>query len=249
MSNTDPCFDCGGKLFHCSFIFPETAKYLEMFLDFGTEKESVCDISVTQNFMQENRWLVNEDETSEPYLEFQALMLATGNALLEHQRALFHGVAFCWKECAWILTAPSGTGKTTQLRHWRKLLKKEVRVINGDKPLLECREDGSVWVHSSPWRGKEKLSLRGLNAPLGGIILLEQGKENRISRILPGEAVVPLFVEFVSLPENTGQILGQAQVLRQMLDAVPVWKLVNVGDEDSALLTQQTILRYLEGMA
>ena len=119
-------------------------------------------------------------------------------------------------------------------------------MINGDKPLFECRDDSSVWVHSSPWRGKEKLGRPDMHAPLGGILLLEQGDHNEIRRLTPEEAVLPLFVEFVSYPECEDQIRGQAQILRQVLDTVPVWKLVNLGDEASARLTQQTLENYLE---
>lgn len=119
-------------------------------------------------------------------------------------------------------------------------------MVNGDKPLLECRDDGVVWVHSSPWRGKEKFGDPDLHAPLGGIILLEQGDRNEISMLTQAEAVLPLFTEFVSYPENGEQIEGQVRILRQMLDAVPVWKLINLGDSASALLTRQELEQYLE---
>ena len=189
---------------------------------------------------------MDENAQPSPFLEFQCLMLKTGNEILTHNHALFHGAALMWKGKAWVFTAPSGTGKTTQLRHWRRILKRDVRIINGDKPLLECKEDGNVIVHSSPWRGKEKFGIKGLNAPLGGIILLEQGKENCIERMEPKDAVRPLFIEFISFPENEAQIRSQAEILDQILDHVPVWKLVNLGDPVSAELTLETIRRYRE---
>ena len=85
-----------------------------------------------------------------------------------------------------------------------------------------------------------------MNAPLGGIILLEQGKENCIERMEPKDAVRPLFIEFISFPENEAQIRSQAEILDQILDHVPVWKLVNLGDPVSAELTLETIRRYRE---
>ena len=45
--------------------------------------------------------------------------------------------------------------------------------------------------------------------------------------------------------DTTEQIEGQAEILNQMLDAVPVWKLTNLGDEASAILTQNIIKKYL----
>ena len=248
------CFmNCGDILIHYSLIDPKTRRFFDKYLSEdaellsdGTALSPDCEIRITPAFIEENRWLVNADEQDLSFREFQSLMLATGNELLYHHRALFHGAALLWKGRAWILTAPSGTGKTTQLRHWKRLLKREAKVINGDKPLLVCREDGTVWVYSSPWRGKERYGIPGLRAPLGGILLLKQGEENHIRRIDPGEAVLPLFTEFVSFPEDTGQIQCQAQILEQVLGTIPVWELTNLGDEKSAQITLETLQHFLE---
>lgn len=246
MNNNQYSLAFGGFSLRYFFIFSETARYFDGYLSECAEDSSQRCIRVTREFMEECRWLVSEDEESLPFLEFQTLMLATGNTLPASGRALFHAAALLWKGKAWLISAPSGTGKTTQLRHWRDLLKREVKIINGDKPFLECRNDGSVWIYSSPWRGKEKFGVRGQNAPLGGIILLKQGKENHMERIDPGEAVMPLFRAFISCPETTEQIRCQARILDHMLDAVPVWRLTNLGDTSSALLTHETLNRYLE---
>ena len=238
--------NCGSFTICYSFVYPETVCFFGRYIteyDGVSPEYSIC---VTPEYIEENHWLVDDGEKSHSFLEFQSLMLATGNELLLHNRALFHGAAILWKEKVWIFTAPSGTGKTTQVRHWKKLVKSTAKIINGDKPFLECRDDGFVWVHSSPWRGKEKYGRPGLSAPLGGIILLEQGNENQIMKMAPEEAVIPLFIEFVSYPENTEQIKHQADILDHVLSNVPVWKLVNLGDEDSAELTIETLNEYLE---
>lgn len=239
-------FSNNGVLLRYSFVYAHTHNYFGNYIKEHSDECPCCDIKVTPEYMRKNRWLVNKDEDSDAFLEFQSLMLATGNELLIHKRALFHGVAVLWRGYAWLITAPSGTGKTTQLRHWRNILGNNVKVINGDKPLIECREDGSVWVHSSPWRGKERYGIPGISAPLGGIILLKQDNRNQIHKLKPYEAVMPLFVEFVSFPENTEQIICQAQVLSQMLDAVPVWELKNLGNEASAILTHEAIEDFLK---
>ncbi len=236
--------DCGNLVIRYKFLYPETHRYFGNYLK-ETSDFLLPDICLSPEYLEENRWLVDQNEESSDFLEFQSLMIATGNFLLEYNRALFHGVALLWKERAWIITAPSGIGKTTQLKLWKKILKRDIKIINGDKPILECRNDETMWVYSSPWRGKEKYGLRDLCAPLGGIILLEQSKENQIVRITPKEAVLPLFVEFVSYPENTNQIRHQGFILNQIVNSIPIWKLTNVGDENSANLTLSTIENYL----
>lgn len=246
MSQMKSYLSCGGVNIQYSFLYPETVALFGRYLEKDTNIPADIKIQITHKYIEESKWLVDKNETSMAFREFQCLMLKTGNEILTHNHALFHGAALMWKEKAWIFTAPSGTGKTTQLRHWRRTLKKDVRIINGDKPLLECKEDGNVIVHSSPWRGKEKFGIKGLNAPLGGIILLEQGKENHIERMDPKDAVRPLFIEFISFPENEAQIRAQAVILDQILNQVPVWKLVNLGDNASAELTIETIRTYTE---
>ena len=226
------------------FRLPETAKYYSRFL--LQEDCPEYDIAITEEDIDTYPEQC-ADGVLHPYDEHYMLIARASQFLLKRHRVLIHGVAFVWKGKAWLITAPSGTGKTTQLRHWCTCFSEEVQVLNGDKPLLECREDGSVWVHSSPWRGKEKLGMPDLHAPLAGIILLERGNHNEMVRLTREEAVLPLFIEFVAYPENEEQIRGQEQILRQILDAVPVWKLINLGDEESAKLTQKTLQSWLEG--
>ncbi len=236
--------DLGGHEVRYRFQNPDT--YI-IFGRYIRESEiNTADIKLTKEYMEECRWLVTED-TADDYLEFQSLMVATANYLLSVNRALFHGVSFLWKGKAWIITAPSGTGKTTQFRHWRSLLKKDIQIISGDKSVITCSEDGKVTVASSPWRGKERMGVPAKSGELGGIILLEQGDRNKITRIAGKKAVYPLFIEFISIPDHTEQIKKQGEILANMLENTPVWKLVNKGDICSALLTQRTITDYLEG--
>lgn len=185
------------------------------------------------------------ERVSDPYLEFFASMVETGNYLLKYHHALFHSVSFIWNGLAWLITAPSGTGKTTQLKHWGKMFGKEIRVINGDKSVLECRTDGSVYVSSSPWTGKEGIGFNNRSAKLGGIILLEQSDHNEIYLMNSHEAVIPLFYEFISYPEHAEQLRMQAEMLDQILNAAPVWKLLNIGNRDSVLLTKKELERFL----
>lgn len=237
--------ECGTMQFSYRFLYPDTLRFFVPYMK-ETDEEGIPDFHLNNSYLEECRWLIDENEESLSFLEYQSLMIATGNELLKHDRCLFHSAALLWKEKAWLLCAPSGTGKTTQLRHWKTLLKKDVKVINGDKPLLECKEDGSVWVYSSPWKGKERYGIKGLKAPLGGIIYLKQDEDNHIQKMTIQETVKPLFSSFISYPETEEEILHQAEILKKILSAVPVWKLYNKGDLSSAKLTIDMLERYME---
>lgn len=55
-------------------------------------------------------------------------------ALLPHGRAIIHAVCFVWCGKAWLICAPSGVGKTTHYKQWKRLFPNEVEMLNGDKP-------------------------------------------------------------------------------------------------------------------
>ncbi len=234
--------ELGGHTVRYSFLFPGTYK---LFGNYICECDGPCDIRMTHELLEECRWIVSEDAPDE-YLEFHSLMLVTAKYLLSVDRAIIHGVSFIWKEKAWIITAPSGTGKTTQFRNWHSLLGREVKIINGDKSVISFNDDGRIFVSSSPWRGKERYGHPGLSAELGGIILLEKGDHNEIHQLTAKEAVRPLFVEFISIPDTPEQIRKLGGMLERILDRIPVWKLTNLGDPDSAKLTRDTLSAYLE---
>ena len=231
-----------GVLINISAHFSETEYY---FKSFKSEIGIVSDsISVSEKLFAK---LKEENNLSDIQAgdEYHLLHLATSNALLAYNRCVFHGTAFFWHEKAWIFTAPSGIGKTTQFRLWKKLYRDEVKIINGDKPILEFREDHTIIVHPSPWMGKERWGSM-LKAPLGGIIYLEQGKENKIERMVPHDAVIPLYKQFLFLPEKEEHIHAVCSMEDTLLRNIPVWKLINKGDLESAQLTHDVLLKYLE---
>ena len=113
-------------------------------------------------------------------------------------------------------------------------------------PLLEQRDDGSVWVHPTHWNGKESVGSSAF-APLGGIVLLEQGGENRMARMTAREALIPLLDQFCAEPETEEEIRTLFGLLEKLLCDTPVWKLVNRGDAESTLLLRDTIAQMTGG--
>lgn len=177
---------------------------------------------------------------SESFTEYNLLLEHICNLLLPYDRCLFHSVAICMGKQAFLITAPSGTGKSTQYRRWKAIYGDRVRLICGDKPILEFQPGGDIIVHPSPWRGKERW-VGSRPAALAGIVYLEQGEHNSIRRMSVSEAVVPLYTQILYQPEKEAELRRAASLLERMLRQVPVWKLVNTGDEESARLTYETL--------
>lgn len=221
----------------CSFLYPQTRYYFHPLpkpVD-GVEP----DLRVTPDLIAEGRNYLTE-ESSDPYVEYRCFMELTGRRLLTFGCCVFHAVSFVWRDRAWLLTAPSGVGKTTQFLNWQRLFPGEITMISGDMPVLEGREDGSVWVHPSSWNGKENLFSRQY-APLGGLVLLEQGREDRIQPLQSAEAVIPLFMQFMAVPETENEIRALAKLMEQLLTAAPCWKLINRGGDASTELLRKTL--------
>ena len=116
--------------------------------------------------------------------------------------------------------------------------------MNGDKPVLGAI-DGKIMVYPSPWKGKEGLGDDSLSAPLGGIIILEQGKENRIERLHANKSVPQLLQRILFTVETKESVYLASKMIESIVKSVPVWKLINKGDMASSQLTYETIRKEL----
>lgn len=194
-------------------------------------------LSVSQRYALTTEWESAQD------LERIQLIGEIGSTLLKYNRCIFHGTAFIWHGKAWIFTAPSGTGKTTQYIRWKLLYNDEITILNGDKPILEFYGDETIIVHPSPWKGKENMGSMQY-APLGGLILLKQGAENHVQRLMPSSAALPLYSQFMFLVDNLENIDRVCMLETRLLKTCPAWKLTNLGDDDSAKLMHDTLLKW-----
>ena len=157
------------------------------------------------------------------YLETIATLRKLAEIFPTRNRILIHGAAITYgDEGAFLFTAPSGTGKTTHIRMWRKYLGDAVRIVNGDKPFLEIRED-SVQIYGSPWAGKENWH-KNRDAELKGICYIKRGEGCSIRRLEPLECFEWIMsqIHFSSKGEIVDLTLGH---IEKILEFVPVYEL------------------------
>lgn len=232
----------GGIRLNFRFKYDETEKYFNGWLK---EINGDCDhcIEVTQQDYddQKEKWNIDEG----PYTESLLSVYRACDELLKYNRCVFHGAAYLWRGKAFLFTAKSGTGKSTQLFNWLELYGDEIKVMNGDKPVL-CAEENRIMVYPSPWKGKEGMGDDTLSAPLGGIIILEQGKENYIKKLRPNESVPQLLQRILFTAENRELVLNAGKFIEEMIIKIPVYKLVNTGNKESSILTYETIGKETE---
>lgn len=100
-------------------------------------------------------------------------------AVLNHDACVLHGVVMEYEGRGILVTASSGTGKTTHTRMWRDY--KNALILNGDRCL--CRKIDGIWyAYGMPWSGSsgEYINRR---VPITAIVSLRQDKTNH-TRIL-----------------------------------------------------------------
>ena len=135
---------------------------------------------------------------------------------------VFHGAAISYKGVGYIFTAPSGTGKSTHIREWKRYLGRNVDIVNGDKPIITVSGDG-VSVHGTPWAGKERWQ-KNRSVPLGGICFLERGTECEIKEVSDSDRVPMLFSQTYRPhdPDTLGQTI---ELIGSVGGRVPMYSL------------------------
>lgn len=157
------------------------------------------------------------------YLETVATLRKISEKLPLYNRFLFHGAAITYEdEGGFLFTAPSGTGKTTHIRMWRRHLGEGVRVVNGDKPFIAIKEN-EVRVYGTPWAGKEKWQ-KNRSAELKGICRIKQGTGCSIRKLEPVECLEWILNE-IYIPRTSGMLEITLEHVEKLLGRVPVYEL------------------------
>ena len=116
-------------------------------------------------------------------------------------------------------------------------------MISGDMPLLDYRSE-KILVHPSPWNGKEGYK-GSSSAELGGIIFLEQGKDNHFRQSSLRENILSLFHQFCAVPNDKKEVENLSSLIERTLREVPLWTYVNDGTIDSTLILKEELSSFL----
>lgn len=151
---------------------------------------------------------------------------------------LFHSAALSYRGEGYLFSAPSGTGKTTHLRLWMRMLKGEPQIVNGDKPILK-KTDGGFVVCGTPWSGKEGWQ-NNVCAPVRAVCFLERSKENRIERMSDGEAAQALFAQLV-YPRDPANLSAMLTLADGFVKSARFYRLHCNVSEEAARLSFETM--------
>ena len=179
-----------------------------------------------------------EGEATAGYLESLAAYRKIGRALLDYDAMILHAATISFDGRAYAFTAPSGTGKSTHIRLWKQVWGTRVGIVNGDKPVLRFL-DGVLYAFGTPWSGKEGWE-RNVRVPLGAIVCLGRGAENRMARISASQAV-PRLLHQILMPDDAAGAEATLALCDRILSCTPVYRLACNMDPSAAVLAAETL--------
>ena len=231
----------GGIGIAYAFEFEETARFMKPFLRTGVVVKNV-DECVHVGESEYADWKTVGNTTRNAFAEYSLIGCRTSEYLMAYDRFVFHGVAINWHGHAWLITGRPGIGKSTQYKNLSELYPDEIGIINGDKPIIELRDDNTAFVHPSPWNGKERW--HGADgAPLAGIIFLKHG-ENSIAQVTPKDVASRTYFSIFQSFDTTDIIQRVATLTKRLLGTAPIWELTNRGDHASSELIYQVMKEW-----
>lgn len=217
------------------FHFSEAAA---LFSAFTVETDPVEDLLISDD---EWAYMCGRGFSFDAHNEASFLTAFCSDALLPYERCVFHAVAVRFRDRAWLIAAPPGVGKSTQARVLQELWPGEFSVICGDRPVLQLTDDGGVFVHPSPWNGKE--NWHGADgAPLEGIIFLCRGESDDAYKLRPLDAVLPALNALIQTGISEERILQAAAFTTQLLERVPAYRLQSENVPGSTIILYKKVI-------
>jgi len=207
-------------------LFQSTREYCRPYL---TDKAPEFFVHVTDDDLVFQQMLLEREAVEEglkirkfkePFLERSTIQRRVADYLIGRNTLMLHGSTVAVDGCAYLFTAPCGTGKSTHTRLWREFLGDRAVMVNDDKPFLQITSD-RVLAYGSPWSGKHGLATN-VCVPLKGICLLHRGSENLIHRAERKDLIDILYRQ-VHTPDDASLAQDVFSLVDTLAEMVPLW--------------------------
>lgn len=159
------------------------------------------------------------------------------NCLLQYEGIVIHAAAITCDNKGIIFSAPSGTGKTTQAKLWKKYM--GAKIINADRPAIRTIEE-VTYIYGTLWNGTSK-EYTNARVRLHMIVMVEQSPTNEIIRLIGKEAVAKVMPRCF-LPYCTHEIMDLAlKNIEKIIGKTPVYLLKCRPDKEAVELVNQCL--------
>ena len=151
-----------------------------------------------------------------------------------HNAFVLHSAVFDVDGTGIALAAHSGTGKTTHMLLWQKLIGDRLKIENGDKPIVRFFDDEpeTPYAYGTPWNGKEHLGCN-MRTPLKHICFIERAEKNSCEEMSKADAADLLFNQ-VYMPKDPQAAINTLQLINRLIFCCELWKIKCNMDIDAA---------------
>lgn len=229
-------FDCGGcnhgvyctghseYQYEISDIQGVLCSYMQASPDFRESKVAV----LGESWSQRNYGLNN------------ALMMTYAFASADQYTMLMHASVIRHQGKGYLMTAPSGTGKSTHTRLWYDNIP-GCDLMNDDNPVVRI-VNGEAIVYGSPWSGKTRC-YRNIQAPIGGIVRIQQRPRNTIRKYSSLEAFSNLLPAISNMKWDERVYKGICDGIAELIRLCGMYELGCLPDAAAAHLCHDTIVK------
>lgn len=149
----------------------------------------------------------------------------------------FHGALVEHRGCGFILSAASGTGKTTHARLWRDC--RQALILNGDR--ASCRKTEGRWTgYGLPWSGTSGEQINR-SVQIRAFVQLERGEENEVCRVGAEEALISLLAGVQCPAWDAGRTERMLDLLSGFAGEIPVLRLRCRPDEEAVEVLERAL--------
>lgn len=150
----------------------------------------------------------------------------------------FHASQISCKGRGILFMAPSGGGKSTQAKLWKRY--REAEIVCNDRTLIKRQEEG--WkTYGYPIDGSEPVRSSQVNS-LGGVVLLKKGAENNVQELEYGKAISLLIRQVVMDCWSSAARSGAMEMLISLLKEIPVFLLTCTPDECAVTVLERKLI-------
>lgn len=168
-----------------------------------------------------------------------ALMLAYAFASARHDTLLIHASLVRHRGKAYAFTAKSGTGKSTQVANWLRMIP-GCDLMNDDNPIVRVFPGKRAVIYGSPWSGKTPC-YRQTSAPLAAVTQIDRAAVNSVERLPPLQAFGFLLASCSAMKWEKTLFSNICDTVTAVVETVPIYVLHCTADPLSAVVCHNVI--------
>lgn len=178
-----------------------------------------------------------------PYEKMVSSRIPYSYYSLDFGRIFIHSVSVLYRDRLWLISAPSGTGKTTHASMWVEY--EGARIVNGDLNLIGVEAE-SVYAYGTPWCGTS-MTYDLERYPVGGVIFLRQGYDNHVDDMSTEQGILSLVSRDISPMWDNELVARNVAIAKDIASHIMMCKLYCTKDKSAFDTLKEYIDGYLDG--